>query len=130
MYPNPNQRPFLHTAPAIALCGRDLTLYAIKRGGETSAEGTELDYSVNGAATRTGKLAVTETRVYDDVIYTVLSATIPASDLSVEGELNYSLYDGGQKSGVYTIRIVKEGKLPPLAITEIYGRCKHPAMTH
>ena len=130
MYPNPNQRPFLHTAPAFALFGRDLTLHAIKRGGETSAEGTELDYSVNGAATRTGKLAVIETRVYDDVTYTVLSATIPASDLSVEGVLTYSLYDGGQKSGVYTVRIAKEGKLPPLAITEIYGRCKHPAVTH
>ena len=28
------------------------------------------------------------------------------------------------------MRIAKEGKLPPLAITEIYGRCKHPAVTH
>lgn len=130
MNPNPNQRPFLHTSPAFALCGRDLTLHAIKRGGDTSAEGTELDYTVNGSAVRTCKLAVTGTHVYEDMTYTVLSATIPATDLSVEGELTYSLYESGKKSGVYTVQLVKEGKLPPIAITEIYGRCKHKAVTH
>lgn len=130
MNPNPNQRPFLHTAPAFALCGRDLTLNAVKRGRNTTAEGTELDYSVNGAPPRTCKLAVTGTYIYDETFYTVLSVTIPATDLSVEGEVTYSLYEGGKKSGVYTVEIVKEGKLPPLAITEIYSRCKHKAVTH
>ena len=130
MNPNPNQRPFLHSSPTFALYGRDLTLHAIKRGSETSAVGTELDYSVNGGTLRTCKLAVTGTYAFDDMKYTVLSATIPAADLSVEGELTYSLYESGKKSGVYTVPIVREGKLPPIAITEIYGRCKHPAATH
>lgn len=130
MNPNPNKRLFLHTSPAFALCGRDLTLHASKPGRDTIAEGTELDYSVNGASPRTCKLAVTGTYTYDDMTYTVLSVTIPASDLSVEGELTYSLYEGGRKSGVYTVPLVREGKLPPLIITEIYGRCKHKAVTH
>ncbi len=130
MNPNPKLRPFLHTAPGFALCGRDLTLRAVLSGRDTTAGGTELDYSVNGSVPRTCKLAVTDSYTFEDVVYTVLSATIPAADLSVEGVLTYSLYEGGKKSGVYTVEIVREGKLPPLAITEIYGRCKHKAMTH
>ena len=130
MKPNPNQRPFLHTAPEYILCGRELTIQAVKRGGVTVASGTVLDYQVNGGTLYTCKLAVTDTYFYEDVKYTVLSASIPASDLSVEGELTYSLYERGHKSGIYSVPIVKEGKLPPIVITEIYGRCKHPAMTH
>lgn len=130
MNPNPNKRLFLHTSPAYALYGRDLTLHAVKPGRDTSAEGTELDYSINGTAPRTCKLAITGTEIYDDMTYTVLSVTIPATDLSVDGEVTYSLYDGGKKSGVYTVPIVREGKLPALIVTELYGRCKHPAHTH
>lgn len=130
MNPNPNKRTFLHTSPAFALYGRDLTLHAVKPGRNTAAEGTEMDYSVNGSPNRTCKMAITGTYTYDDMTYTVLSVTIPATDLSVDGEVTYSLYEGGKKSGVYTVPIVREGKLPPLAVTEIYGRCKHPAQTH
>lgn len=130
MNPNPKQRIFLHTSPAFALSGRDLTLHAIKQGGATSAEGTELDYEINGISSRTAKLAVTGTCEYDEITYTMLSVTIPATDLSVEGEVTYSFYEGGKKSGIYTVPVIKEGKLPPLIITEIYGRCKHKAVTH
>ena len=130
MNPNPKKRLFLHTSPEFALCGRDLTLHAIKQGGDTTAQGTELDFSVNGGQTRTAKLATTGTCTYEDITYTVLSVTIPSADLSVEGEITYSFYEGGQKSGIYTVPVVKEGKLPPLIVTEIYGRCKHKAVTH
>ena len=130
MIPNPNKRLFLHTSPAFALCGRDLTLHAIKLGASTVAEGTELDYSVNGAAPRTCKPAITGSFTYEDTKYSRLTVTIPAADLSVEGELTYSLYEGGKKSGVYTVPLVKENKLPPLAITEIFGRGKHKAGVH
>ena len=130
MNPNPKKRLFLHSSPEFALCGRDLTLHAIKQGRSTTAFGTELDFSVNGGQTRTAKLATTGTYTYEDITYTVLSVTIPAADLSVEGEMTYSFYEGGKKSGVYTVPVVREGKLPPLIVTEIYGRCKHKAATH
>ena len=130
MNPNPNKRSFLHTAPAFALCGRDLTLYAIKPGRGIASEGTVLDYHINDGRTYTAKLATADICEFDEMTYTLLSVTIPASDMSVEGEVTYAFYEGGKKCGIYTVPIVKEGKLPPLMISEIYGRCKHKAMTH
>lgn len=122
---NPIKRPFLHSVPQFALCGRDLLLHVILPGEMTSVSAPEMVWRVDESPAVSTVMRAVEEFSCEGEKYCLFSTLIPGGEFKKEGTLSYAFLTKGTQCSSYRIPICTEGKMPPFAISEWFVRPKN-----
>ncbi len=119
---------FFHAKPDFVLRGYDFDVHAVLTDGAVK-DGADLIWS---AGETCGRVKMAESRADASCggEYTLLTAVIPASALTAnEVRYSFSCNSDKIKSEEFTAQIADAGKLPPIMVTEFYGRPKGLGVT-
>lgn len=117
---------FYHSAPEFLLCGQPWRA-AVTCVGAADDE-VALLLEVAGVQHRVALLKGRE-YIANDRAMAVYSATVAAELLQTAGTVRYCFECGGVRSDEYSVSLEPAGQLPPLVVTELYGRPKGKNLT-